>query len=477
MSPFWQLNARAAECALICQDGATVGYRELACLADEMAHRLPRAEHKQLGFILFTPTPSLIALYLGTLRSGRHVPLLLHPGIHPSLLSQLANHYNPSWTALPPDYPSISGYEQTFGASEINLAARDPTVASAAPLHPELGLLLPTSGTTGSQKLVRLSYEAIADNASAIARYLALSDTDRAITTLPLSYSFGLSILNSHLAAHGSIILTADSVISRSFWETAAAYQPTSISGVPSTFEMLRRAKLEGRGLLNLRMLTQAGGSLRDELIVEFNQLCLKHDWEFFVMYGQTEAAPRISFVPPRRLADKVGSIGMALPGGKLELSPQSGELIYRGRNVMLGYAECRSDLERGDELCGVLHTGDTARQDSEGYFFLTGRLGRFIKLSGTRINLDDIEAALSRQFSCQFACTGDDNRMTIALELADQNLSSAHIIEHLRTTFGIFPGQVDVRYLDKLPLMTNGKIDYAAIQMSPPASSSQQKQ
>lgn len=465
MSAFWHLSASDSHCALVNDRGATVSYGELATLADEAVRRLPEAENRQLGFIVFAPTPSMVALYLGILRSAHHVPLLLPPGIHSDLLVKLVRHYEPSWLALPPEQAPPPEYRTTFASADIRLLAQESFSLSCPPPHPELALLLPTSGTTGSQKLVRLSYEAIADNAAAIAEYLALTRHDRAITTLPLSYSFGLSILHSHLAVQASIILTAESVVSRPFWEIAGSLQPTSISGVPSTYEMLRRTKLESRGLSRLRMLTQAGGRLRDDLVVEFNRLCQANDWQFFVMYGQTEAAPRISYVPPNRLAEKIGSIGLAIPGGHLELAPQTGELIYRGRNVMLGYAESRTDLARGDDLRGILHTGDTARQDSEGYFFLTGRLKRFVKLSGARVSLDDIEIALANAFLRQFACAGDDNRLIVSYEMSDRPLAPAEVSGLLRTLFGIFPGQIDVRMLKKMPLMANGKIDYSALQ------------
>lgn len=141
-------------------------------------------------------------------------------------------------------------------------------------------------------------------------------------------------------------------------------------------------------------------------------------------MYGQTEAAPRISYIPSDRVLDKPGSIGIPIPGGRLELASDTGELIYYGSNVMLGYAESLADLAKGDECGGVLYTGDTATVDEEGFFTITGRMKRFIKLFGLRINLDEVERKLEALLQQPIACVGNDDKLLVATE------SSQHVAE-----------------------------------------------
>ena len=461
---FWSLNSSGGSIALLAESGAILTYAQLARLADSLAAHLPQDPARTVGFLLFERNFDAVALYLGALRSGRHVPLLLPPGIHPASLEDLVAKYQPDWIATGTGSQSAfpAGYNQQHRADGIAVYTRCGSAIGVEPREP-LGLLLSTSGSTGSQKLVRLAYQAIDSNAQAIVRYLRLNEGDRAISTLELSYSFGMSILNSHLAAGASMVLTDQTLLSRDFWELAQKSHITSLSGVPSQFAMLRRAGLERRGLDSLRMLTQAGGNLSEPLKRDFKALSDRLGSEFYCMYGQTEAAPRISYVPPARLEAKLGSIGVAIPGGALDLDTATAELIYRGPNVMLGYAETRGDLARGDEMRGVLRTGDLGRRDEEGFFYLTGRLKRFIKLSGARVNLDDVEKLLVDAFDAQLGCIGADDRLSVVL-VESSAVTDAAIREFLRMRCDIYPGLVTVGRRPELPYTANGKLDYQAL-------------
>jgi acyl-coenzyme A synthetase/AMP-(fatty) acid ligase len=459
--PFWTLDKPLEAVALIEEKGRAYSYGALKDDADRASDLLDHGTTRSVGVILFDPRAEAIALYLAALRSGAHVPLLLQPSINPMLFNALVGVYAPEWIAAGAEYPVPIGYRlrHVFGDYGLYLRIGE----SGPPPHPDCALLLSTSGSTGSPKLVRLSYTALAHNAEAIARYLGLRADDRAISTLPLAYSFGMSILNSHLEVGGSLTLTGHSVVTKSFWNAAISNEVTSLSGVPSTFEILRRADIANRGFARLRMLTQAGGRLRDELIRYFAELAENQAWSFFVMYGQTEAGPRISYVPPERLREKIGSIGVAIPGGALALHPDTGELIYRGPNVMMGYALARDDLAKPDECCGVLRTGDLGRQDADGFFFITGRLKRFIKLSGCRINLDEVESRLVHALGVPVACVGDDENLVVALP--DYAPSDAQVRMLLRDLFEIYGGLVRVVRLPELPVLANGKLDYRALE------------
>lgn len=205
---------------------------------------------------------------------------------------------------------------------------------------------------------------------------------------------------------------------------------------------------------------------MRPELIRTFDTLARDHGWRLFVMYGQTEAAPRISYVPPERLPEKAGSIGIPIPGGRLELDPDTAELVYRGPNVMMGYAERRDALAKGDECGGVLRTGDLGEVDSDGFFYLKGRLKRFIKISGARINLDSVEAGLCERLGGQAVCTGSDDRLRVWL-LDDAPAADEAVLASLREMFDIFPGFARVSRIPTFPLTANGKIDYRSPALS----------
>jgi acyl-CoA synthetase (AMP-forming)/AMP-acid ligase II len=335
--------------------------------------------------------------------------------------------------------------------------------AGSAVPHPELGLLLSTSGSTGSPRSVRLSYAALGANASSITQYLSLGPEERAITTLPAHYSYGLSVINSHLGAGASVVLTEHSVLRDEFWRLVREHAITSLAGVPYTYQLLHRTGFERRELPSLRTLTQAGGRLDDRLTRSFDELARRRGWRFFVMYGQTEAAPRMSFVPPDRLAEKIGAIGIPIPGGKLTLDGMTGEIVYLGPNVMMGYAQAPEDLERGDESRGVLHTGELGRVDEEGFFYLTGRLKRFVKLSGNRVGLDEVENMLQQELGVPVAVGGRDDELMAWVESCDEGMI-AHASRLFRERYGLHHSLYRITRVDQLPLLASGKKDYASM-------------
>jgi acyl-CoA synthetase (AMP-forming)/AMP-acid ligase II len=221
---------------------------------------------------------------------------------------------------------------------------------------------------------------------------------------------------------------------------------------------LLQTGLLTTKGV-QLRTLTQAGGRLEERYIRQMYGIAQTRGWKFFVMYGQTEATARISYVPFQQLGEKIGSVGIPVPNGSLAVDDATSELIYRGPNVMMGYAESRADLAKGDELLGELRTGDLARSDEDGYFYITGRLRRFLKMFGKRFNLDDVERALFRRFDEGVACYGRDDLLMVAVENAsDAEVINAAICE----MFGLPRPAVKVTVVKKLPRTPNGKLDYA---------------
>jgi long-chain acyl-CoA synthetase len=459
-TPFWRRVESHTGTALISTNGTAVGYPDLVDAATKIEDVFRSSGARQLAFLSFTHTPSAVATYLACLRSRMLVPLLLQQGLAPELLAALIDRYAPDWLLGPLAPPLPTGY------AEVELPGNLPAARRLSPSHaslqPDLALLVTTSGSTGSHKLVRLSYKAVSANASAIADYLSLDPAERAISSMPLSYSFGMSILNSHLAVGGSLVLSEDSVLHRAFWERVETHGVTSLSGVPSTFDMLERAGVHERSLPSLRTFTQAGGRMREEVIRRTYQRGATFGRRLFVMYGQAEAAPRISYVPPSLLSEKIGSIGIALPGGALRLAEDS-ELLFEGPNVMMGYAMQQSDLARGDEQSGRLATGDLARVDADGFHYITGRKTRFVKLGGMRTNLDELENGLGAASGMQVYCVGEDERLFV-LPVSAQPQQLAQLGAALRKRFRISPALVKVRVIYDVPLMSTGKVDYRTL-------------
>lgn len=412
--------------ALVTEHGSLT-YEELDRRVAVAAERLGTT--RRLVLLAAENDVESIVAYLAALR-GRHPVLLAAAAQVPALTSV----YDPdvvisgSWTER-----------------------REGTAHS---LHPELALLLSTSGTTGSPKLVRLSADNLAANAASIGSYLDILPTDRAITSLPLHYCYGLSVVNSNLARGAGLVLTGRSVIEPEFWDLVRSHGVTSLHGVPHTFGLLDSIGFESLDLPSLRYVTQAGGRLAPADVVRYATLGAERGWRFFVMYGQTEATARMAYLPPDLAATHPSAIGVAIPGGRLSLD--DGELVYRGPNVMLGYAHTPADLALG-RTTFELRTGDLGAL-ADGVFSVTGRKSRFVKPFGLRVDLDRVERSLADD-GLRVACTGDDTGLVVAV-LGDVDRAVALI----RARTGLPPTAINAYAVTSIPVLSNGKVDYRAV-------------
>ena len=345
-------------------------------------------------------------------------------------------------------------------------------------LNDELALLLTTSGSTGSPKLVRQSYRNIAANTASIIEYLKLDAAERPITTLPMNYTYGLSIINTHLNCGATLLLTKHSIMQREFWNFFVEQGATSFGGVPYTYEMLDKLMFFRRKLPSLRTMTQAGGKILPGLHQKFAEYAQREGKNFVVMYGQCEATARMSYLPPERALDKVGSMGVVIPGGKFTLvdadgkeirEPETvGELVYEGENVTLGYAECADDLAKGDERHGRLVTGDMAKRDADGFYYIVGRKKRFLKIFGNRVNLDETERMIKGAFpGLDCACGGVDDKMKIYVAISVDsrgihNLDEIrdYVAEKTHLNFAAF----EMMPVSTIPKNTSGKTLYSEL-------------
>jgi len=417
---------------------------------------LGRAQ-KQLGLILCKNQPEALAAYITALQLGQAV-MLLEATLSDLLLERIVHSYSPSWIVSPSSVKTFEGYEPVYNNN--NWILQHCCNHFSLDIHADLAVLLFTSGSTGSPKTVRLSFSNLQANAIAISSYLNLTSSDKPITTLPISYSYGLSIVNSHLLVGASLVLTDASLASREFWQLFKDERVTSLAGVPFTYQVFARLHPEQLPLDSLDTLTQAGGRLSKDLTQYFSNFAQQRGLRFFVMYGQTEATARISYVPPNLLANKVGSIGIAIPGGQLRLDG-SGELLYEGPNVMMGYAESKEDLAKGDELHGLLRTGDLAYRDDDGFYFLQGRIKRFVKLNGKRVSLDSVECSLEESLNCPVAVTGVDDK--ISIYVAD-SVTEDLVRMTIRNIFNFHRSTYSIRFIQDLPLTSSGKKDYSSL-------------
>jgi long-chain acyl-CoA synthetase len=417
----WDFERYANQIAVIDNDEQEITYGKLQELGRNLSHYLPK---RCLVLQLCGNTLGSLIGYTAFVQQ-QHVPIMLDQDIDPVLLAQLRTSYAPDMVWVPLEkrvlFPDSTQLYSAWGY----VLLQQPRQQVRLPLYADLALLLTTSGSTGSVKLVRLSSANLTSNTSAIVQCLQLDATERAITTLPMHYTYGLSIINTHLSVGASIVLSTHSVMQREFWTRFEQHQVTSLAGVPYTYEMLMKLRFTRRILPSLRTLTQAGGKLSPNLHQALAEYAVNNGKHFIVMYGATEATARMAYLPAERALDKCGAIGIAVPGGRFSLQDAEqvditedacvGELIYHGPNVMLGYAKQRADLSLGDTCHGVLATGDLAQRDAEGFYTIVGRKKRFLKIFGNRVSLDETEWLIKAQFpDIDCACVGRDDAMQI---------------------------------------------------------------
>lgn len=397
-----------------------------------------------LGFLYLDNSIGSIEILLNFLRSDWAI-CLLNPRLDEPEKLSLEKAYQPGYI-----YDTVRHKNGT-------------TAFGPYPIAPAIKLLLSTSGSTGSPKMVKLSEQNIIANALSILDYLPVQATDTVPLNLPLFYSYGFSVFSTNAVAGGRILCTCRDIIQKAFWSDWQLYGCCSLAGVPYVYEMIHRFGLLPKMLPTLRYLTQAGGRLNPALAGQFAAQSKTHDFPFYIMYGQTEATARMSWLDPALLEQKAGSIGKPIKDGHFSIDPESGELLYAGPNVFGGYAEHLGDLAAYDQP-DVLHTGDLALQDEEGDFYIHGRIKRFIKLFGLRINLDEVEALLHLQFPDRnWLCTGDKDQFLYALYEGAAAMD-ADVRLWLSSRLKVNPNAIRVQQLEALPINSNGKTDYAKV-------------
>ena len=436
----------------------SVTYGDIVSFAGTFKAVLPE---RTLIFIMATNTVGSLLGYTSCLSNGI-VPLVLSAHTEKGLYESLRDLYRPEYLWIPSEMEADFGYASIYSSYGYSLVR---TGLTPPELYSDLALLLPTSGSTGSPKLVRHSYSNIEANAENVSRMFSITPDFRAMCILPMHYTMGLSVIASHLYSGATLLLCGKSMLDKGFWSMLREERATILTGVPYSFEILSKMRFFRMDLPDLGIITQGGGRMSDELFRTCAEYAYRTGKQFIATYGQTEGTARMAYLPPELALTKTGSIGIAEPGGQLSIVDDSGaetfegeatgEMVYRGENVTLGYATSPEDLMRGDENHGVLHTGDIARRDADGCYYIIGRMKRFLKIFGLRIGLDEVEHIVKSAFDTDCLCSGTDDMLTVRItnpDIRDKVLEL--IVEKTR----LFHKNVEVVRVDRIERNEAGK-------------------
>lgn len=457
--PFWlRLRRHGSATALVDQQGQrALSYEDLADRVDRLAARL-RRPHKRLVILLAEPDAETAIALLAIFASG-NAAYLARSSLPDEALEALAEAYGAEALIGRTEHvcrlsPEASGLDLGDGYWLLERAPRGTMI------HPELALALSTSGTTGSRKSVRLSYRNIDVSAAQAASALGFAADDAIALNLPLFHIYGHSLLCMALAQGARVVLERRTILSKDFWSTLRDQSATALFGVAYTFDTLRLLGLERMAAPSLRMMGHSGDFLSADAVAWGREAFERRGLRFHRMYGMTEASSRVCVLQPEDLADRPFSVGQAVAGGRLELTERS-EVVYRGPNVMMGYATSAADLARGDETSGVLRTGDLGSLDSEGYLRLTGRLDRDVKILGHRLNLDEVQADLSVE--APVALKERDGRLIAFVEGPVRETLAARIKDWALSA-GLPPHYVQFQQVEAIPRFESGKVNLAGL-------------
>ncbi len=444
--------------------GGQLTYGELVGFCGNITAALPKRE---LVFCLCEnkvgSLAGLLALY-----DNKDVCLLINAAIDRGMLDNLCETYHPSYFWMPEGKCADFCFETVLQYKDYVLCK---TGNKAPEMHSDLSLLMTTSGTTGSPKLVRHKYGNVESNAKNVAKAFGWTPEERGIIDLPMQYTMGLNVICSHLHAGATVLLVAANLMNPRYWQFIKEQKGTNFTGVPFSYEILNRLRFFRMDLPCLTTMAEGGGKLSDTLFAAFANYAEEKGKRFFATFGTTETTARLAFLPPEKAVQKCGSIGKAIPegnlyliddnGNKIQEPDKEGELIYEGPNVTMGYAESVEDLTKGDEFCGVYHTGDIAKMDEDGCFYIVGRLKRFLKLFGLRVSLDQCERIISEHFGIECACTGDDNQMRIYIT---KDGLQEEVKQLMAEKTGLIAKSFAVKSIEAIPRFESGKTNYRAL-------------
>lgn len=456
----------AIDIALVDDTNKKITYGDITAYVDELKTFL---DNRTLAFILCSNTAGAVLNFIACIEN-KIVPLLIKEDLDRELLNNLLNTYKPQYLILPNNMINeFLNYRIVYEAHDYSILS---TCYEKYALNDELSLLLMTSGTTGSPKLVRHSYKNINFSYKNVAEFFGFIKDDVGLADLPMHYTMGLSVICSHLYAGTKVILTNHNLMSKEYWKLFDLHRITTFTGVPFSYEILDKLRFFRKTYPSLRILAEGGGRLNDGLFEKIAVYAKENNIHFFATFGATETTARLAFLNPDLAIEKIGSIGKEMPNGKLMLRDNignvinemeaEGELVYKGDNVTMGYALNIDDLRKGDERQGLYVTGDIAKRDKDGCYYIIGRKSRFLKLYGLRVSLDQCENLIREEFKIDCACVGNDKKMKVYLE--DDSFAD-NVVELLSKKIKLPINTFCAIFVDEIPRNTSGKIMYSRLE------------
>ena len=447
---------------IITEKGKILSYDDVINQSELILKKIKFLKKKRLVLILADNSEEFIFAYLSFFNKN-FSQILIDPKIDNKLLSNLINDYQPDFILYRSNkFKDFKNYVEIFKIRELKIAKIN--TSNKLTINKNLALLLSTSGSTGSTKLAKISYANVKDNTKNIVKYLNIKPNHLTITTMPPYYTYGLSLINTHLFVGGSILINNLSAFDKNFWKIIKEKKVNSFGGVPFFYEILKKLNFDRFKLPNLKYFTQAGGKLDKNLKKYFINYAEKNEIKFIMMYGQVEATSRISYLPFKYARKKIDSVGKAIPGGKVFLDTnkkeQEAEILYKGKNIFMGYSKNAKDLSE-DRTNKILKTGDLGKIDEEGFIYITGRKKREVKLFGNRINLDEVEVILrNKNYDCY--CIGRSDKIIIFNR--SKKILANEILTHISKITNLNKNSFKINALNELPLNSSGKISYKAL-------------
>lgn len=447
--------------ALEDNEGNSISYGELA---EKMGEVGKTVEPRSIVFILCKNAVGAMIGYLGFIENNA-IPLNLSNKIDDTLLQNLINTYTPAYLWVPSEDIVKFNYEALISFYGYTLLRTENDIY---PVNDKLQFLMTTSGSTGSPKLVRYKKGNLEANAKNVAIAFGWTKKERPVCDLGMQYTMGLNVINTHLYVGATVLLTTYNIMSGEFWDYIKKKRATNFTGVPFSYDLLYRLHFERMNLPDLTTLSQGGGKLTDARFIQLAEYAQREGKRFIASFGTTETAARIACLPAELALMKTGSIGRAIPEGELFLidsdgtvltdSVAEGEMCYKGPNVTMGYATCKEDLLKDDEFNGEYHTGDLARRDEDGCYFVTGRLSRFLKLLSYRVSLDQSERLIQQEFGIECACSGTDQRMNVYIT---DGSKKSQVLEFIASKTNLYKNLFKVFVVEEILRNDSGKIKY----------------
>jgi long-subunit acyl-CoA synthetase (AMP-forming) len=463
MRLFKSFNKYKDNIAIIDREYSDLSYKQVLTETNKIKKKI---KNKSLILIVSENSLGSLLAYIFCIINN-HVGIILDSKTSKQNIIKIFKSYQPNYVFLSKKTKSIfkkiclekyTFFDQSLMKNKINKKKK---------LNKNLSLLLSTSGSMGSIKFVKLSRNNIKHNTDSIISYLKINKKDSAITNLPISYSYMLSVINTHFEVGASIVISKYSLIEKKFWKILKNSKVTSFNGVPYTYEILTRIGLKNIKIDTLKYLTHAGGKLEKNKLEEIIKFCKKNNLKFFSMYGQTEASPRISYLKPEFSQKKIGSIGKGIPGSKIYIIDNTskkiikpfveGEIICEGKNVFMGYSNNYKDLKKANEENYKLKTGDLGFVDKDGFLYITSRISKIAKIFGNRVDLGALESLMSQK-GYKVVCLSDNKKVFIFIE---KKYNKTNLINTISKITNLNINSFELTKLKNLPRTANNKISY----------------